>query len=73
MTKTGDPVQLLALIKRAVDHVTLGETETLRDQAQIAFAPIYAAWGREIPKAWIEATKIGAHDGASGDDAATST
>lgn len=72
VTKTGDPVQLLALIKRAGDDVTLGETDTFRDQAQIAFAPIYAAWGREIPDAWIKATKIGAGDGASGDDVTTS-
>jgi len=73
VTNTGDPVQLLALIKRAGDDVTLGETDTFRDQAQIAFAPIYAAWGRKIPDAWREATKLGAGDGASGDDATTST
>ena len=54
VTKTGEPVQLLALIERVGDEVTLGETDILRDQAQIAFAPIYAAWGREIPDAWIE-------------------
>ncbi|VBM56246.1 Uncharacterised protein [Burkholderia pseudomallei] len=73
VTKTGDPVQLVALIERAGNEVTLGETDTFRDQAQIAFAPIYAAWGREIPDAWIKATKIVARDGASGDDATTST
>jgi len=39
VTKTGDPIQLLALIKRAGDDVTLGETETLRDQAHIDLAP----------------------------------
>lgn len=73
VTQTGDPVQMLALIKRTGDDVTLGDTDTLRDQAQIAFAPIYAAWGREIPDAWIEATKIGIRDGASEDDSTTST
>ncbi|MDP9154883.1 MAG: hypothetical protein M3O74_11615 [Pseudomonadota bacterium] len=73
VTKTGDPVQLLALIERVGIDVTLGETNTVRNQAQIAFAPIYTAWGREIPKAWIDATKISARDGASGDDATTST
>jgi len=73
VTKTGDPVQLLALIKRVGDDVTLGDTDTLRDQAQIAFAPIYAIWGREIPDAWIKAMNIGARDGASGDDSTTST
>lgn len=71
VTKTGAPVQLLALIERTDDDVTLGETDTLRDQAQIAFAPIYAAWGREIPDAWLNATGINARDGTSGDDATT--
>lgn len=73
VTQTGDPVQLHALIKRTGDVVTLGNTDTLRDQAQIAFAPIYAAWGREIPDAWIEALKSRTKDGASKDDAKTST
>ena len=67
VTKTGDPIQLHALIERAGDFVTLGETDTLRNQAQIVFAPIYAAWGREIPDAWRDAAKIGARDGTSGD------
>jgi len=71
-TKTGDPVQLRALIKRAGNDVALGETDTLRNQAQIAFAPIYAAWGREIPDAWIKAMGIRARDGAAGDDVTTS-
>lgn len=57
VTKTGAPVQLHALIRRTDDDVTLGDTDTLRGQAQIAFAPIYAAWGREVPDAWIEAMK----------------
>ncbi len=70
-TKIGDPVQLLALIERKGDNVTLGDTNTFRNQAQIAFAPVYAAWGREIPDAWIKATKIGARDGASGHDFTT--
>ncbi|WP_020168199.1 MULTISPECIES: hypothetical protein [Methylotenera] len=55
VTKTGTPVQLLALIKRIGNDVTLGETETSRDQAHIAFSPIYAAWGRKIPDAWEKA------------------
>lgn len=73
VTKIGDPVQLCASIERTGDDVTLGETDTLRDQAQIAFAPIYAAWGREIPDAWKEAMKMGALDRASEDDGRTST
>ncbi|NBB34066.1 hypothetical protein [Pseudomonas sp. BC115LW] len=53
VSKTGEPVQLHAQIIRKNDIATLTETEMLRDQAQVAFAPIYAAWGREIPGAWI--------------------
>ncbi|WP_413703620.1 hypothetical protein [Pseudomonas sp. Pseusp16] len=53
VSKTGEPVQLHAQIIRKNDIATLADTETFRDQAQIAFAPIYAAWGREIPSAWI--------------------
>ncbi|AXV68669.1 hypothetical protein CJO81_05385 [Ralstonia solanacearum] len=73
VTKVGEPVQLSAQIARAGDDVTLAETTMLRDQAQIAFAPIYSAWGRQIPGAWAEAMKMGAGDVASGDDATTST
>ena len=53
VSRTGDPVQLHAQIIRDNDVTTLAETEILRDQAQVAFAPIYSAWGREIPSAWI--------------------
>lgn len=72
VTKTGVPVQQLALIMRDGDGVTIGETQTLRDQPQIAFSPIYAAWGRAIPNAWTEATVLGARDGAFGEGTATS-
>jgi hypothetical protein len=54
VSKTGEPVQMLAQINRVDDVATLSGTETLRDQAQISFAPIYSAWGREIPSAWID-------------------
>ncbi|MNF94994.1 hypothetical protein D3C84_777270 [compost metagenome] len=60
VSKRGNPVQLHAQIIRDNTTVTLAETETFRDQAQIAFAPIYTAWGREIPTAWIDV--LGAHD-----------
>jgi hypothetical protein len=65
VTKDGVPVQLLSLITREGRSAVLGETETLRDQAQIAFAPIYAAWGRPIPDAWFTATTVGTRDAAS--------
>lgn len=66
VTKTGDPIQLYAPIKREGNATTLGETEMVRDQAQIAFAPIYKAWGRDIPQAWTEVMKTGARDVATG-------
>jgi len=72
VTKIGDPVQLCASIECSGDVVTLGETDTLRDQAQIAFAPIYAAWGREIPDAWIEVMTSYTKNEVSEDDATTS-
>jgi len=57
VSKCDEPVQLRAKIIRSNTAVTLAETETSRDQAQIAFSPIYAAWGREIPASWINALK----------------
>ena len=54
VSKTDDPVQLRAEIIRANDTSNLAQTETVRNQAQIAFSPIYSAWGREIPSAWID-------------------
>lgn len=60
VSKRGNPVQLHAQIIRDNTTVTLAETETFRDQAQIAFAPIYTIWGREIPTAWINV--LGTHD-----------
>lgn len=62
VTKAGDPILLHALITRAGDDVTLGDTKTFRNQAQISFAPIYAAWGRAVPDAWKEAFKIDARN-----------
>lgn len=58
VTKTGDPVSLVALINRTDQGVILGDTDALRDQAEICFAPIYSAWGRKIPDSWIEAAEM---------------
>ena len=66
VTKSGDPVHLSAFIQRTGDDVSLGETVLVRNQAQIAFAPIYAAWGREIPAEWKDVLKLSARDGVSG-------
>ncbi|XJC73373.1 hypothetical protein ACHFCA_21720 [Delftia tsuruhatensis] len=62
VTKTDAPWQLLALINRKGDEIILEETAVLRDQAQIAFSPIYAAWGREIPESWKIAKTINTRD-----------
>lgn len=53
-TKIGEPFQLLAIIKRVEDDVRLGRTETLKGGAHFQFAPIYQAWGREIPQEWLD-------------------
>lgn len=62
VTKTGNSVQLLAEINRFDDCLTLGETIKQKNMAQIAFAPIYAAWGCELPANWSNATNLGARD-----------
>lgn len=72
VTQTGVPIQLLAPITRDGNGATLGETHASSDQAQIAFAPIYAAWGRTLPNAWGNATTFDARNTSSGDDHATS-
>ncbi len=52
ITKTSEPKQLQAKIKRSGKITNLEETQTLRNQALIMFSPIYQAWGREIPAEW---------------------
>lgn len=54
ITKVGEPMQLHAKIRRKKSKVTLEDTETLRGGAIFLFAPIFEAWGREIPKDWQE-------------------
>lgn len=58
VSKGDSPVQLHAKIIRNGTSVTLEETEIFRNQAQIAFAPIYSAWGREIPTEWKNALGV---------------
>jgi hypothetical protein len=55
--KSGDPVDFTAAIHREADGLDLGETEVLRSPALFSFAPVYEAWGRPIPKEWIEMTR----------------
>lgn len=56
LTKDGEPVRLSAEIHRSGDEVFLGPTEVSRNEVLPSFAPLYTAWGREIPSKWIEAT-----------------
>ena len=53
----GDPIELMAEIEREGDVVSLGETVEHRGGAHFMFAPLYVAWGREIPGEWVEAFK----------------
>ena len=52
VTRTGVPVRLMAPIIRKGKTSSTGEVEVLRDQAEMIFTPVYAAWGKEIPSAW---------------------
>jgi hypothetical protein len=55
--KRGDPVDFTAAIHREADGLDLGETEVLRSPGLFSFAPVYEAWGRPIPKEWVEMMK----------------
>lgn len=52
VTKVGEPRQLVAEIVRDGGQLSLGSTDRLDDEAQIAFAPIYEAWRKPIPQSW---------------------
>jgi hypothetical protein len=52
--KEGEPVDLMAMIKRDGDVVSLGDTQVIED-VPFEFAPFYRAWGREIPTSWMRA------------------
>ena len=52
--KTGEPVQLIAMIIRDGDTVSLDDTSRIDGGAEFSFAPFYKAWGRPIPETWIE-------------------
>ncbi len=55
--REGDPIELFSDILRGEGRLSLGEVHEHRDGAQFMFAPLYVAWGREIPGAWVEAFK----------------
>lgn len=50
--KHGEPLMLIAEIARNWRRARLAETIELRGGAQFSFAPVYAAWEKEIPKDW---------------------
>jgi hypothetical protein len=54
VSKSGDPIDYMALINRDSDGVSLGETVIVSSPAAFEFAPFYHAWGRPVPASWIE-------------------
>jgi hypothetical protein len=58
VSKSGEPVQYMAMIERDGENVFLGETFVTRGQPVWEFAPFYQAWGRPIPESWT----AGFHD-----------
>lgn len=63
ITKTGVPVRLIAPIVRKGKTSSIGKVEVWRDQAEMIFIPIYAVWGKEVPRSWGQA-HMGARDSA---------
>lgn len=52
--KDGVPIEFWAEIQRDGDKLELGKTNVHRDPASFMFAPIYEAWGRQIPEHWLK-------------------
>lgn len=55
--RSGEPIEWMAEICRNGPTLSLSETRIERDGLAFSYAPIYEAWGRTIPKDWIEAVK----------------
>ena len=55
VSRSGDPVQFSAQILRKRRRVRLGDTIKEVDGVAFMFAPIYDAWGKEIPERWLAA------------------
>ncbi|WP_165190885.1 hypothetical protein [Caulobacter soli] len=62
VTRTGEPVQLSAKIQREGKLVKLDPTEEEVGGAHFLFAPIYEAWGRDIPDDWMKMGEMAAGD-----------
>lgn len=52
--KEGEPIQLSATIERTGTALSLAEEREVLGGAQFMYAPIYEAWGREVPKQWAK-------------------
>jgi hypothetical protein len=52
VSKTGEPIQHMAMIERDGDKVSLGGTFITRGQPVWEFASFYQAWERPIPESW---------------------
>jgi hypothetical protein len=54
VSKNGEPINCFSEILRKGKKVSLGSVNTSGITASYTFAPFYKAWGRPIPKEWIE-------------------
>ena len=54
VTKSGDPLDLLARITSRRKKPSLGTVEITEGGAAFLFAPFYQAWGRPVPKGWVD-------------------
>jgi hypothetical protein len=64
--KTGEPLQLYALMTREAGKIKLGPTDETSGGAQYLFAPFYEAWHREIPLEWMQAEEAARRSDSSG-------
>jgi len=56
VSKTGEPLELAAEIKRDGKAVSLDPTFEARGGSHFAFAPVYEVWGRGLPARWTSGT-----------------
>jgi hypothetical protein len=69
VSKTGEPVQFFAMIRRDGAAVSLDKTIVIHGGAPFTFAPFYRAWGRPIPDQWLRmAESVGKPNDGGGDD-----
>ncbi len=54
VSKSGDPIDCMAMINRDGNVLALGETVVSTPFGVFEFAPFYRAWGRPVPRSWIE-------------------